>query len=138
MNRMVRLASTSLLFGGLLTAAQVHADDEPDCANAQTQTEMTQCAGADYDEADQELNAEYKKVRKLLATRDNDADEDGKGAVDALVASQRAWVAFRDANCELTGFQARGGTMEPMLISSCMADMSRKRTEELQSLAEQF
>ncbi|WHA41893.1 lysozyme inhibitor LprI family protein [Agrobacterium larrymoorei] len=138
MSRMVRLASVSLLFGGLLTAAHVQADDEPDCSNAQTQAEMTQCAGADFDEADQELNAEYQKLRKLLATRDKDADEGGKGAVEALVAAQRAWVAFRDANCDLAGFQARGGTMEPMLISSCMADMSRKRTEELQSLSEQF
>lgn len=138
MSRMVRLGSVSLLFGALLTAAHVQADDEPDCANAQTQAEMTQCAGADFDEADQGLNAEYQKLRKLLATRDRQADEGGKGAVEALVAAQRAWVAFRDANCDLAGFQARGGTMEPMLISSCMADMSRKRTEELQSLSEQF
>lgn len=49
-----------------------------------------------------------------------------------------AWVSFRDANCEAAGFQARGGTMEPMLVSSCLADMSKKRAEELLTLADGF
>jgi uncharacterized protein YecT (DUF1311 family) len=54
------------------------------------------------------------------------------------VTAQRAWVAFRDANCALSGFQARGGSMEPMLIASCRAEMSAKRAEELRQLSEGF
>ena len=33
---------------------------------------------------------------------------------------------------------ARGGSMEPMLISSCLAEMSGKRAEELRQLSEGF
>lgn len=138
MSRLVRLASVSLLFGGLFAAPNVFAEDAPDCSNPQTQLDLNQCAGEDYDKADKELNAEYQKLRKTLAERDKDADENTKGAVDALVAAQRAWVAFRDANCKLSGFQARGGSMEPMIIASCLADMSREQTEELKSLSERF
>jgi uncharacterized protein YecT (DUF1311 family) len=47
-------------------------------------------------------------------------------------------VAFRDANCALAGFQARGGSMEPMLISSCLAETSGKRAEELRQVSEGF
>ena len=128
-----------LLLIGSGAATTVSAQEaKADCASPQTQMEMTQCAGEDYDKADKELNGEYQKLRKLLAERDKAADENGKGAVDALVAAQRAWVTYRDANCDLTGFQARGGSMEPQLVASCLAQMSRDRTQELKSLAEQF
>ncbi|MGQ8633124.1 lysozyme inhibitor LprI family protein [Agrobacterium sp. DKPNP3] len=114
------------------------AAQEPDCKEPQTQADMTICAGKDYEKADKQLNVEYQKLRKLLTERDKAADADGKGAGDALVTAQRAWVAFRDANCALSGFQARGGSMEPMLISSCLAEMSTKRADDLRQLSEGF
>ena len=114
------------------------AAQEPNCKEPQTQADMTICAGKDYEKADKELNVAYQKLRKLLIERDKAADADGKGATDALVTAQRAWVAFRDANCALAGFRARGGSMEPMLISSCLAETSGKRAEELRQLSEGF
>ena len=114
------------------------AAQEPNCKEPQTQADMTICAGKDYEKADKELNVAYQKLRKLLIERDKAADAAGKGATDALVTAQRAWVAFRDANCALAGFQARGGSMEPMLISSCLAETSGKRAEELRQLSEGF
>ena len=114
------------------------AAQEPNCKEPQTQADMTICAGKDYEKADKQLNVEYQKLRKLLVERDKTADADGKGATDALVTAQRAWVAFRDANCAVAGFQARGGSMEPMLISSCLAEMSTRRADELRQLSEGF
>ncbi len=77
-----------------LAASSAFADDAPDCTSPQTQADMTICAGKDYEKADKQLNAAYQKVRKQLAERDKTADESGKGAVDALVAAQRAWWRF--------------------------------------------
>ncbi|AAK88140.2 hypothetical protein EN41_07890 [Agrobacterium tumefaciens] len=133
-----RLVGAALLFltGGAASAAL--AEEAPDCKAPQTQADMTICAGKDHEKADKELNAAYQKLRKQLAERDKTADASGKGANDALVMAQRAWVAFRDANCALAGFQARGGSMEPMLIASCLADMSSKRADELRQLSEGF
>lgn len=133
-----RLAAAVLLFltGG--AASPALAEDATDCKAPQTQADMTICAGKDHEKADKQLNVEYQKLRKLLTERDKTADADGKGATDALVTAQRAWVAFRDANCALAGFQARGGSMEPMLIASCLAEMSGKRADELRQLSEGF
>ncbi len=114
------------------------AQEEPDCDSPTTQADMNACAAIEYETADKDLNAAYQQVRKKMSAWDKAADDDSKGAVDALVAAQRAWVEFRDANCEAAGFQARGGTMEPMLVSSCLADMSTKRAEELRTLADGF
>ncbi|MEH3109526.1 MAG: lysozyme inhibitor LprI family protein [Agrobacterium cavarae] len=132
------LVSLVLLVGSGAAPAAFAQDKKVNCTDPQTQMEMTQCAGEDYDKADKDLNVEYQKLRKLLGERDKVADENGKGEVDALVAAQRAWVAYRDANCNLEGFQARGGSMEPQLVASCLAQMSRDRTQELKTLSAQF
>jgi uncharacterized protein YecT (DUF1311 family) len=57
-----------------------------------------------------------------------------KGAEQALVKAQRAWIDYRDAECDAFGFQARGGTMEPMLVAGCLANITDKRTKELKEL----
>jgi uncharacterized protein YecT (DUF1311 family) len=48
-----------------------------------------------------------------------------------LREAQRAWVSFRDAQCRLESFEARGGSMQPMLDSGCRAAVTRARTAEL-------
>jgi uncharacterized protein YecT (DUF1311 family) len=108
-----------------------------DCSAPNTQAEMTICAGQDLTEADKALNAQYQATRKVLKQQDAEASTaDLKGGEAALLAAQRAWLGYRDAQCVSAGFQARGGSMEPMLISSCQAELTRKRTEELKALVE--
>lgn len=126
-----------LLFSTPLAFAQ---DGEPevDCDNAQVQVEMNICAARDYQAADDELNAAYKVTMAAAREMDEQASEMGDqyvGAVDALKRAQRAWIGYRDGQCELAGFEARGGSMEPMLVSGCLADLTRKRTAELKAVS---
>lgn len=121
----------------LLQDAPVEAQEpEVDCKKAETQMELTYCAEQDFDAADKVLNTQYQAARKATKRWDADAEADQKGADDALVRAQRAWVAYRDAQCESFGYQAHGGSMEPQLIYECQADLTRKRTAELKTLAE--
>ena len=123
-----------LLCGAILAGAvSASAEDQPDvdCENAQTQMEMTYCAGQDFAEADDLLNAQYKLTRQAMKDWDGNAMDGLGSAADALLASQRAWLAFRDAQCAFHGYQARGGTMEPMLIHGCQAELTRQRTQQL-------
>jgi uncharacterized protein YecT (DUF1311 family) len=48
------------------------------------------------------------------------------------MASQRAWIAYRDAECIWQGFEAHGGSMEPMLVNACLAEKTTQRIKELQ------
>lgn len=135
---MLKLALLPMLCGCVLlldapTSAQ---QVQPDCKEPQTQADMTICAGQDLADADKALNAQYQVTRRLLKERDADASTELKGGVEALVKAQRAWLAYRDAQCASVGFQARGGSMEPMLISMCEADLTRKRTAELKALVD--
>jgi uncharacterized protein YecT (DUF1311 family) len=40
-------------------------------------------------------------------------------------------VTFRDAQCQGESYEARGGSMQPMLYQGCRATLTRARTAEL-------
>jgi len=124
------------LAGGVMAASGVFAQEETDCKNPQTQMEMTSCEQDRYGEADKALNAQWKETRAAAAAADEDLDESDRGAEKALLTAQRAWISYRDAQCEAEGFQARGGSMEPMLVAGCLANLSDTRTKELKALAD--
>lgn len=129
-------ASLHLLAAGVAMFIAFGANAEDlDCKNPVTQADMTACEQARQETADKALNTQYKITRAALAALDKDLGADS-GAEKALVKAQRAWVDFRDAECEATGFQARGGTMEPMLVAGCIAELTDERTKQLKELAE--
>lgn len=120
----------------LLVLATV--EPAPDCANPQTQTDMTICADRDYRQADAELNIQWKEnvaeAKDFDQSRDR-ANDKRPGYYDTLLAGQRAWLTFRDQQCAYEGYYARGGSMEPMLIGNCKANLTRARTEQLKEMA---
>lgn len=121
----------------LLADGPAYSEDEPevDCANAVTQYDMNVCADRDYKAADKELNLQWVKTRKVVAEWDADLDEQAKGAVASLLKAQRAWIEYRDGQCNAAGYAVWGGSMYPMVVASCLTDLTRKRTEELKDLA---
>lgn len=133
--RIVALCAVAL--AGLGSSAWAQEEPQPDCENPMTQLDMNICAGEDFSQADAALNAVYGDVTAAMRDKDSELEElspDLVGAVDALKKAQRAWIAYRDGHCELAGFEARGGSMESMLVSGCMAELTRARTKELESL----
>ena len=117
----------SLILAGLLFAAQ-----EPDCSDPQTQAAMNECAARDAKEADAELNFIYPKV--LAHYQQMDRDSESTEGAKRLRAAQRAWIAFRDAECAVAGYEALGGSMESMLVSGCIAELTKKRAAELRQM----
>jgi uncharacterized protein YecT (DUF1311 family) len=117
----------------LTVAAPAFAEDDIDCENAMAQQDMNACAYRDFEAADAELNETWKEARKAAKELDAELSEELKGADKALLAAQRAWIGYRDAQCEIAGFEARGGSMEPMLVSGCLAELTRARTKELKA-----
>jgi uncharacterized protein YecT (DUF1311 family) len=133
---MKRLVILALLLTGA-TYAMAQEDPPVDCANAVTQADMNQCAYQDYEKADKELNAVWKQALKSQEEVDKGAAEMGPdyvGAVKALKKAQRAWIDYRDGQCEGEGYAAVGGSMQPMLVSGCQATMTTARTKELREL----
>jgi uncharacterized protein YecT (DUF1311 family) len=136
----MRMSFLALLaaIGGVVFATPSFAggDAHPDCNEPVTQSDMNICANLDWQEADKELNAVYAKAVGFAKDQDMSfADQpEMQGALKALKKAQRAWVDYRDGQCEGYGFGARGGSMEPMLVSGCLAELTRKRVHELKEL----
>jgi len=105
-----------------------------DCANPQTQIDMTQCASNDYEAADARLNAAYGPAIAYMASIDADLDPADQGAEAALREGQRAWITFRDATCTAEGYSVHGGTMEGMVILMCNTRLTLARAEDLEAL----
>ena len=120
----ITLLSLMLVTGATVTG-QKQKKDEP-CADAQTQAEMTQCAGKAYKAADAELNQVYQKLVALL-------DDNEKAQLKGV---ETAWIKYRDANCEFVADQFKGGTMRPMVYAFCIADVTKNRTAELKTQIE--
>jgi uncharacterized protein YecT (DUF1311 family) len=71
--------------------------------------------------ADAQLNKIYKMLVGVL-----DKEEQGR-----LVAAERDWIAYRDAQCELESAYADRGRDRTVNFAVCLARMTRQRTEVL-------
>lgn len=126
-----------ILLVALLALAAAHPAPDPRCASAVTQ-DLNACAGADWQRADAAMNAQYRAVMAKMKAADADPQPDattGPSYAAALLASQRAWLAFRDAECVSEGYRYRGGSMQEMAELGCKASVTKARTKQLHDLA---
>ncbi len=114
------------------------AAQEVDCANAMAQQDLNQCAYAEWEAADADLNAAYDAAMALLRDWDANLPADEQGGAAALKDAQRAWITFRDRGCEAEGFAMRGGSAEPLLVYGCMRQVTEDRARQLWALVEAY
>ena len=88
-----------------------------------TEAELLKAAHHDANRADVELNKVYKQLMAVLNKDDR----------KRLVAAQRAWIAFRDAECE---FESSGGADRVFLAPAAFQALTEDRTDELRSFLE--
>lgn len=121
-----------LVFAALFLATPVAAEDKIDCENASSTVEMNFCAGEEFAKADASLNAAYKAALAAIPEMATEHPFDAKSWESALRASQRAWVAYRDAECDghVPMFWS-GGTGTTAEVIGCKTDLTKARTKEL-------
>ena len=121
---MKSIASAILLSLALLAAAPAQKQAERDpCVGegAETQAAMNMCAGNKFKAADAELNRVYNQLASKL-----EADARAR-----LKAAEVSWLKYRDDNCEYEAAPFEGGSMQPLIRSSCYERMTKARTAEL-------
>jgi uncharacterized protein YecT (DUF1311 family) len=111
-----------LAAAALTMSSSVRAED---CQNAASQRELNNCANAAYEKSDAELNALYKQVTARL--------KDDAKQTKLLVAAQRAWIAFRDAECAFVGEPTADGSVNPLVRANCLDRITSARVNDLKS-----
>ena len=90
--------------------------------DATTQADLNDCAAQSFTKSDTALNGLYREIMQRL----------GKDSAEArqLVAAQRAWIAFRDAECSFAASGVAGGSIYPMTVVNCRDMLTSKRIDD--------
>ncbi|MEM9427653.1 MAG: lysozyme inhibitor LprI family protein [Pseudomonadota bacterium] len=102
---------------------------------------MTMCAMAEARVWDKFLNLEYRATMDGLKAMDTDEAEyfpEFANRAESLRAAQRAWIAFRDAECGLAYAMWGSGSMRNIASSNCQLEMTAARTIELRDLGSEM
>lgn len=110
-------------------AAQRRKAKDP-CDDAQSQAEMNMCAAAKFKAADAELNRVYNRLVSKLGEDSTQRER--------LKAAETAWLKYRDDNCEYESSFYEGGSIRPLIHSSCLERMTKARTAELRGQIEEL
>ena len=114
-------------------------------ASALPQPAAAQSASDDQT-ADAQLNAAYRTAMARAKQLDGGtkpadlppAERAGPSYSQALLTSQRAWIAYRDANCRVFSYEYRGGSAQGLSNRVCLIRVTRARTAELRLLQSVF
>ena len=125
--RKMRRSILGVVMAGLVCVAPAH---------AQSQAQMNQTATTEYRAADAAMTQAWQAAYARMKARDaqDTSRGGGFGYAAATLASQRAWLRFRDAQCVIEGGEFAGGSLQAMTQAACMTRLTRERTLQLRRL----
>ncbi|WP_017305080.1 lysozyme inhibitor LprI family protein [Spirulina subsalsa] len=110
-------------------APDTEVEEELNCENPTSQWEMNVCADQGAKEADVRLNEVYRQLRAKVA---------GTPQENRLIEAEKAWIDFRDKDCEFSRRRYDGGTIMPMIYAMCVNDLTQRRTEQLEAYLQEW
>jgi len=122
--RLIRAIVTTAALTGAAVSASGGEQGDPEQSCDGSTYEMVECLKARTAQWDKRLNAAYQTKLK---------EAEGKQREQLRVA-QRAWIAFRDANCLYYGLSE--GTIARIEAGECMRSMTEARAKELEGTRE--
>ncbi len=96
-----------------------------DCDNEVDQRGLNDCFAKLAGKSDAELNAVYSQI---MARLKSDA-----ATTKLLVAAEKAWVTFRDAECNFSSAGVSGGSAAPMIWAMCLDGQTKARVKDLKA-----
>lgn len=119
---MKKILNTGLIALGFSLMANAALVQAADCDSLTNQNAINQCISNEYKSSDAELNKLYKEISTRL--------KDNADTLKALRTSQRAWIGFRDAECDFAAINTQGGSIHAMLITSCRNELTQARIKD--------
>ncbi|MFM0647415.1 lysozyme inhibitor LprI family protein [Paraburkholderia bryophila] len=92
--------------------------------DGQTNAELENCAHANFDATDKELNRSYSELLKRMPASDK----------PNFVATQRAWVSYKEKYCQSAYDATSPGEEAGVDKWSCFASVTETRTKEIHYL----
>jgi uncharacterized protein YecT (DUF1311 family) len=121
MPRLTLILIVAAVAANLPARAQHMNEQDSPRAGVVVTVDLTNCLAKATDMAETQLNAAYKNLRGKPAAADG----------QRLIATQRLWIQYRDANCTAERDLYDGGTAASPAYLACLEAMTRARTREL-------
>jgi uncharacterized protein YecT (DUF1311 family) len=106
-----------------------------DCRKPLTTPEVNACADARQKRVEATLNAAYKRVLSRFERPDTESERFSE-IKTKLIDAQRAWVAFREADCNAALANFGSGTGGTVVFIDCMQRHAERRIKDLKSYEE--
>lgn len=114
-----------------LSDAIAQAQEANPCSDARNTIEIRECLDKAYMRADAELNAVWKQVMGQVGDADYLPAKERTAWKDELLESQRAWIQFKEHDCDAVGFEWYGGTGAAGATLNCLLAHTEARTADL-------
>jgi len=98
--------------------------------------EYKACLARAADKADRALNESYKALRAAIRDGAKAMGQKPDIQLRALTTAQKAWIAYRDANCTFEDELAFGGTSIGGNYSACLCALSSQRVGDFERIRE--
>ena len=121
---------TRRLFTLLLIVVPTLSHAKLDCKDAITTPDINQCAQTEFESVEKKLNETYRRVLKSLNKPDEEIvsySEIKRGLIEA----QKAWVSFRQKDCDAYFTLHASGTIRTVMYIGCMQSHAEKRIKEI-------
>ena len=82
---------------------------------------------------DARLNSVYQAWTEALRHPKPDEVKDDAEILKRLLDAERAWIDFRDKDCNLQSTSMLGGTGEPIVYGDCIYSMTKARVKALEA-----
>lgn len=102
-----------------------------DCGKAITTPDINQCASMEQKKVEANLNRVYQRVLKSLDGKD--APQSGAAVRSSFIAAQRAWIKFREADCDAVYQKYADGSIRTVMHIGCMQNHAERRIKDLEA-----
>ena len=120
MRRIIVAVPVLALITALRAEAEMFGTGFQPCGDKTSTLAVVECVQVKTTVADQRLNAAYKALQARIDAAQR----------QPLLAAQRLWVQYRDANCGFYGVQ--DGSIRQVQAAECIRSMTEDRARELE------
>lgn len=102
------------------------------CVGAPSDADFKDCLDRQYRRIDEELNAVWPHVLRLIESSDRLPADARRQWKEALLKSQRAWIGYKEAECAGSApFKFHGGSGAGVETLDCLIRLTANRLGEL-------
>lgn len=137
--RVIVFVLTIMLWAPSAGATDIEATCYGACeANTSSNPEYKACLERTANAADAALNKAYGSLKSAIQRYAGELGQNPSIQLQSLVAAQKKWIAYRDANCTFEDQLAFGGTAIGGNYSACLCALSLGRIADFTRMSKRL